>query len=313
MKTVSRDWVFKKKYEDRQTVKELQYHADGAAVHIGQLSPGCRICFTGEQGGGIQIGNKCNRKCSVCYYDRGRDDEFLQQQADAFLVDHFRESLKPEWKPWSVAYQSAGETLMYLDQILPVAAVLRSLEKKRGIKIYHHLYSNGELVTDKTIDKMVAMNTHEFRFHCSASKWSDKMFANMLKVKAAGITLSVEEPSYPLERDNILDHLPIFEELGVKHLNLVEIQLTADNSPDIDKEYPDGIRYKDHLYHLYDEGLVYEVMRQVVDKGFSFSVLDCNSTVETYRQMKNQSLGFDKSTIEGMCAPFDYGDREETD
>ena len=36
--------------------------------------------------------------------------------------------------------------------------------------------------------------------------------------------------------------------------------------------------------HLYDEGLVYDLMEEVVAKGYSFSVLDCNSFVKTIQR-----------------------------
>lgn len=310
MKTISRDEVMEMKYANRKTIKGLEYHADGACVHLGKISPGCRICFTGELGGGVQIGQECNCNCSVCYYDRDRLDNWERPGRDYdILSDFFRNSFEPNFKPYTYAFQSSGETLMYIDRLLPFGPVFRKIEKDRNIKIYHYVYSNGTLIDEEMLDKLVALQVKEIRFHCSASNWSKKVLRNMEMTAKRGITLSVEEPSYPLERKNILKHLPIFNDLGVKHLNLVEVQITQHNKPDIEKEYPDARIYKDHFYHLYDEGLVYEVMREVVDKGYGYSVLDCNSCVETYRQTKNQSLGFNMDTIKGMCADFDHGER----
>ena len=113
----------------------------------------------------------------------------------------------------------------------------------------------------------------------------------MALTKERGITVSVEEPAYPPEHDNILDHLPFFEEVGVKHMNMVEVQVTAFNRPDIEDEYPEGRIFKDHFYHLYDEGLCYDVMDAVEKNKYSFSVLDCNSHVENYRQLRIRMSG----------------------
>lgn len=312
METVSRDWVFAEKAKNRKGIKGLEYHADGASVHLGKISPGCRICFTAEDGGGIQIGNKCNRKCSTCYYSRDRDKyDITQPRVDDMVGDFFRMSLDPNWKPWAYAYQSSGETMLYLKQMLPIAAILKRVKANHGIEMYHHMYSNGELLNEERLEMIKFLGVNEIRFHLSASKWSEKVFRNMEIVRDAGITVSVEEPSYPIEWDNIMDHLATFEEIGVKHVNMVEVQITKDNLQELEAEYPNGKKYKDYFYHIYDEGMVYEVMRQVEKNNYSFSVMDCSGTVETYRQMKNQELGFTKGSIEGMCAPFDYGDRDE--
>lgn len=311
METISRDEVLLQKWADQQTIKNLERHAHGACIHIGPISPGCRVCFTGENGGGIQIGQECNCNCSVCYYDRDRDDSWESPTKDIdVLADFFHMSFNPNWLPFTYSYQSAGETLLYIDKFLKFSPLFEQYEKEHKINIYNYMYSNGMYIDDKVIEKLLYLGVREIRFHLSASGWDSDVIENMLKCRDAGITLSVEEPSYPPERQNILDHLPLFEEIGVKHLNLVEVQMTPANKEDIEKEYPEGRIYKDHFYHLYDEGLVYEVMREVAEKGYSFSVLDCNSHVENHRQTKNQELGFDLRSIDGMCADFNYGNRD---
>lgn len=310
METISRDYVLMKKEEDRKTIKGLERHADGACIHIGKISPGCRICFTAESGGGIQVGQECNAKCSVCYYDRDRTDEWESPERNLDLsADFFRQTLNPKWMPLTYAYQSAGETLKYIDKLMNFGPLFRSYEKHHNINIYHYIYSNGSMITEEILDKLEWLRVKEFRFHVSATGWKDSLFRKMEMTRDRGITVSVEEPSYPIERENILKHLKTFEEVGVKHLNMVEVQMTEPNKPEIEDEYPEGRIYKDHFYQLYDEGLCYEVMREVEAKNYSFSVLDCNSHVENHRQVKNQPLGFNMETIRGMCAPFDYGDR----
>lgn len=301
------------KEKRRAKIKGLERHAYGGAVHLGKISPGCRICFTGEQGGGIQIGQECNCKCTVCYYERDRNDKDANTtiRLHDTLGDFFRNNYDPTWNPWVYAFQSSGETLMYIDELLQFAPIFRMIERRRGINIYHYMYSNGTLIDEAMLDKIVQLKVREIRFHLSASKWGKKVKRAMELTQKRGITVSVEEPSYPLERDNILKHLSFFQDVGVRHLNLVEVQLTNANRPEIAAEYPDARIFKDHFYHLYDEGLVYDVMESVEKNGYTFSVHDCNSHVENYRQFKNQNVGqFSAKSIEGMCAPFDYGDRD---
>lgn len=307
MRTVSLQEVMLEKFANRNSIPEIEYHADGACVHIGAISPACRICFTGEKGGGIQIGQECMCNCPECYYPRDRSDKHHnpEMSSNSILVDFFKHSLDLNWLPRSYAFQSSGETLSYIDYMLQFGPLFRSYEKKTGIKIYHYLYSNGILIDEEMIDKLKFLQIQEIRFHLSASNFSEKVFRNMELAYKSGITVSVEEPSMPHRKETLLSHLKTFEELHVTHLNLVEVQITASNKPELDKLYPTGRMYKDHFYHVYDEGMVYDIMREVVSNKYQYSVLDCNSVVENHRHKKNAILGMDMKTIDGMCSPFD--------
>ena len=120
MEIISRDYVLAEKEKRRANLKTLQRHAYGGANHIGEMSPGCRICFTGEEGGGVQIGQECNCDCTVCYYKRGRNDEDMNEaeRLRESLTGFFRNGFEKKFQPWIYAFQSAGETLMYIDQLL---------------------------------------------------------------------------------------------------------------------------------------------------------------------------------------------------
>lgn len=307
MKTVSRQEILQLKFADRNSIPELEYHADGACVHLGKISPACRICFTGESGGGIQIGQECMCNCPECYYLRGREDgrnEHPDYHKDV-LSDFFRTSLNDNWNPLTYAYQSAGETLLYIDKLLPFGPIFRQYERRRNIKIYHYIYTNGILIDEEMLDKFDYLKIKEIRFHCSASNFSDKVFKNMELSKSRGFTVSVEEPSMPSRRLKLLESLPVFHQIGVEHLNMVEVQLTPNNMEDLTKVYGDSARiYKDFYYHLYDEGLTYEVMREKIKHNYCFSVLDCNGLVECHRHSKNACLGMNMQTLNGMCKEF---------
>lgn len=312
MITVSHEEIMRLKYDDRDSVPGLERHADGACVHLGPISPACEICFTGVLGGGIQVGQECMFDCPECYYKRDRKD-MVDENPDRLIkdimADFFRKSLDPNWLPRAYSYQSTGETLMYIDQLKQMAPIFRNIEKTRGINVYHILYTNGVLIDEAMLETLKWMQIDEIRFHLSASDFSDEAFKAMELVQADGtIKNSVEEPSMPHRREQILSYLDTFEELDVQHLNLIECQITQHNKPHLEELYPGdaGRMYKEHFYQLYDEGLVYEVMRQRQKRGHSYSVMDCNSMVESYRHGKYSHIGFNQDTLEGMCAPYKY-------
>lgn len=305
MVELSYQFVMKEKLSRQESIPKLEFHANGLCVHLGQISPGCRQCFSREPGGGVQLGTQCMCDCEYCYYDPDRQEEDFSSIIQK-TTDHFHDSLLPNIIPISFSYQSAGETLKYLPELAQIAAIHAQIEDRSGNSIYHHLYTNGLLMDEAALELCQEMRVDEFRVHLSASKFSPKVYENMKLAKKMGFTVSVEEPSYPPNRDALFEMLPVIEEIGISHLNLVEVSLTNFNWKPIEKVYPEGKVWKDHFYHLYDEGLVYDIIEEVIVKNYSYSVIDCNSGVERSRHSGFQSIHNDLNTLDGMCAPFNF-------
>ena len=307
MKELIYQEVMNEKYNRQKQIPNLETHVSGGAIHIGKVSPGCEWCFTGESapfsGGGVQIGAKCMSNCSVCYYDRNRPEQ-TREQTNSIITDHFFYKLTGN-KYKAFAYQSSGETLLYLNDLEKVMAIHKAMDKEQGRQMYHHLYTNGIPASPDVLQRLKDGGVHELRFHLTASSSSKKVIQNMYNAAKMGFAITIEEPSYPPNREEIFNLLPILEDVGGKHLDMVEVQLTESNMPDIEREYPEGRYFRDHYPQLYDEGLTYDIMEEVNKKGYHFSVMDCNSGVERYRQNKAR-VGFDIKTLEGLSAPFPY-------
>lgn len=320
MKVLNYQDVMKYKFKRQEAIKEIEYNVNGQCIHIGKISPGCRCCFTGEEGGGIQIGQECMANCPMCYYDRKRTDEWEpQSNIDNRLADCFYKIRQPNYKPVCMSYQSTGETALYMDNLIQFAVFYRQNAEEKNINTYHHYYSNGILLDRDMLNILKDICVHEIRFHVTASNYTkegkknlDKVLKHMKIAKELGITVSVEEPSWFPHKKQLINLLPIFNEIGVTHLNMVEVQLTTHNKDDIKKHYPGCSIWKDYYWHVFDEGLVYDIMEEKVKNNYSFSVLDCNSGVERFRHGKfQQNVHFDYNSIEGMCADFNYFEYKE--
>jgi pyruvate formate-lyase activating enzyme-like uncharacterized protein len=289
--------------------KGAEMHANGHAFHIGKISPGCRKCFTGEQGSGVQIGTKCMCNCPYCYYDINRGEETMDS-INSKLADWFFMSQNLQnFKPTIFSYQSAGETVAYLDELEKFALILNDIGDRNGINHYYFVYTNGILCNEENLKRMKEMRVEELRFHVSASFFSKQVYNNMEKAANMGFRITVEEPSWSLHRDKLFEMLPILDSVGGKHLDLVEVQISPGNRDAIMKYYADNKyrAFKDFYYHLYDDGMVYDIMEEVLDKKYSFSVMDCSSAVERCRHNDDQEILFDWATVEGLCDDWDYG------
>jgi hypothetical protein len=95
----------------------------------------------------------------------------------------------------------------------------------------------------------------------------------------------------------------MIEEIGVKHLNLGEIVITPHNRENIFKRLPDAEVYQFHYIHLYDGGLVYDIIEEVLKRRFSYSVLDCSSLVKGIQQAPGKRDIHEP--VDGLCETID--------
>jgi len=316
MKILSYLDVMKEKLSRQSQIKDLETDVHGHCIHVGPVSYACRGCFAGGQQGGIQIGNKCMVNCPMCYYDPLRDDTGHEQRVAQLLGDFYQ--LRHENAiPYAFSYQSSGETLSYIDDLEKFAVIFKEIEEEKNCEIYHHLYTNGILANKEILSRLNAMEVDEIRFHISASNFSKKVIDNMYEAAKMGFIVSVEEPAWPIHEDIIMKHLPIFEDIGVQHLNIVECQVTEHNIDNIEKTYgfddEVGI-FKDYFWHLYDNGMVYNIMEEVIAKDYSFSILDCNSGVERCRHGKMHHV-FDSPNLydDGFAEYYGFRNRLKKD
>ena len=240
----------------------------------------------------------------MCYYDRTMKDPMykqLEEKQKHDLLELYRLSLVDSFTPKYISLNTYGESFLYLDEYKKFTDIIKKIEEEKNIKVYTHIYTNGMYCDKNNLLKAKNMGIDEIRFHISALKFSEKILTYMHDAKQMGFVITVEEPSWLLHKTDLIYCLDLFNDIGIKHLDMVEVQITNNNFDAIDKAYPDGRYYKNALYHLYDEGLVYDIIEEVIRKKYNFSVLDCNSDVDRYRQT-NCSIPTNPDIMKGACA-----------
>ena len=309
MKIVSRDEIIAEKITRRNTIKELECHANGDCIHLGKISPGCETCFIRNSFSSYAVytGCECNASCGYCYYEKNRNDQNwnTSDKIRNCLADLYAFIMHPDTDLKKVTYNSWGETLMYPAILKESSNLIKRWEKDNNKKVYNHLYTNGLLADEEMLSFLKNCGIIELRFHPSASMFSNKVLRHMKLAVEMGFVVTVEEPSLPENKEKIIQHHPVFNEIGVKHLDLVECQVTSNNREYLEKKYPNGRIYRDFLWHLYDEGMVYDIMEEVIKNKYTFSVIDCNSRVECCRdthQITRVPELVDWNMMEGACS-----------
>ena len=301
MKILSIQEAYKKKFERQRAINGLQYHAAGHCVHIGKLSPGCYSCFIPDSARkNISAGNRCNLSCPYCPGKRKgkKPKNWIWDSKIAIL----RESAMPDYNPSAISFTGGGEPLLHMDVIADFMGFFHDLEKYMKRKPWYYLYTNGTLANPSLLLRLKDMGFDEIRFHLGASNFSKKVYQNLKKAVSCFKAVTVETPAWPPHRKKLFEMLPIIEDMGVKHLNLGEIEITTCNYDKIAGILPDGEIYQCFEMHLYDGGLVYDIIEEVLKKKYSYSVLDCGCFVKSIQRSPAKSV--DHEDITGLIASY---------
>lgn len=296
--------VCRRKFERRRSIPGLQSHAGGYAVHLGPISPGCRPCFLHDPASMfIPVGRSCNRRCVYCTtrFDGADSGPAFMRRVKARYRAALPRLSRGAPRP-KIAFTGGGEPLLYLDE---VASYLRSFlgpRRPRGPRPWVYLYTNGLHATADRLRRLADLGLDEIRFHLGASDFAPAV-RRRLRV-AAGIVpvVTVETPAWPPHRRRLLDLLPFFADAGVRHLNIGEVQVNAVNLARIAARLLGAEVYHVHLLHLYDGGLVYDVMERVAERGYPYSVLDCSGFVKQIQ--RGPAADVWPPDVDGLCAEY---------
>jgi pyruvate formate-lyase activating enzyme-like uncharacterized protein len=275
--------AYRRKFGRQKKIQELEYHAAGHCAHIGKLSPGCYGCFVpSPYRMNIFTGEKCNLNCPYCSGKHGKAPN--RKDRIIFGKGYLIISRLKTFEPMSISFSGGGEPLLYMDIIDEYMRYFKEIERHSGKRPWYYLYTNGLFANSENLKKLQDLGFDEIRFHLGASNFSKQSYRNLKKATKCFKTISVETPAWPLHRKKLFEMLPVIEDTGVKHLNLGEVEINPYNREHIAKIFPEGEIYQCNGINLYDGGLVYDIIEEVVKRKYSYSVLDCNCFVKSIQR-----------------------------
>lgn len=318
MKIISVQEAYTRKFSRQAAIPGVELHSGGLCAHRGKISPGCYWCFSPldfswgvHLGADVLLPNICNLGCPYCI---SHGDHLISSRSDRFippnwrLPGHFKEAILSRLSAAganlttadlpSFAFAGDGaEPLLYLPVIREYMKFYRQeVEKLTGRRNWYKLYTNGLLASAEVLLEMQDLGFTEIRFHLGASNFSPRVYRHLGLAARLLPTATVETPAWPPHRRRLLKMLPLIADLGVKHLNLIEVAVTGFNFKNLARILPEA-----QVYHssfglaLDDGGLAYEIMEEVYRRGYPFSVLDCNSLVRKVRDERSFARYFRQS------------------
>jgi hypothetical protein len=300
--------AYTRKFERQAGVPGLELHAAGHCAHIGALSPGCYGCFAPTATWGVRLGedvglpNVCNMDCPHCFREHEVRTTYepppgwtLPQKAKDEVLLHFMRFSR--LKSLFVLYNFSGvsEPLFYVPVISQYLNYFRNVIEKDilATRGWAKLYTNGTRLDRDMAMRLRDMGCDEVRVNPSASGFSKEVYRNIETAAACLPVVTVEVPSWPLYRKQLLEMLPIIANLGVRHLDVCQVEiLNLESLARVRRLLPDADVYQGHWMMLDDGGMVEEIMRTAIANAYPYSVLDCNAFVKQVNGNECMKNGF---------------------
>ena len=273
--------AYKTKIERQEKLKGLKFKGHGSCAYVGEdVSPGCYGCFYSDAyhcgfmlGRDVGLPDICNRDCVYCF-------EPHQVRQSYAVPDGW--GMREEWKDAIRKYLTAEkhrittdckmqyyeftgvcEPLLYLPALEECMSFFRDeIDPFMGTKGWAKVYTNGTLLNLDNILKLKDLGFDEVRIHLGATNFSREVYDNMSLAVKHIPTVTVETPSWPPHRKKLFEMLPIIEDIGVKHLDICQIEITNRKQLEKIEKALGEIEIYQAFYPVADDGgLVEDIMR----------------------------------------------------
>ena len=256
----------------RTNVPGLRVEDDGDTLHLGDLSPGCLACKSG-QWDCLFLSMRCNLRCAFCLTPRHLADPPMQSAWGPDLLALGSQYTRAGVR--GVGF-SGGEPLLQPELLLQWVGLLR----RELPDLYLWAYTNGVALTADLLGKLADAGLDELRFNVAATAYENPHVERMLGEAARRLpAAAVEVPAIPEHRPRLLDAIAAWADEGVKFLNLHELIYEA-GSPSADMpgerrscRMPDGHRC---AVHPASSDLAQSVLARVAERRLPLAVHYCS-------------------------------------
>ncbi|MBN1298753.1 MAG: radical SAM protein [Actinobacteria bacterium] len=256
----------------RSRIPSLIFHGSYQAASTGPIIEGCRIC-TEMKSMSFVMGYRCNAECDFCFapcyvWPKYDEDEKYNRSAC------FKEFKRNKDNIDGIGL-SGGETLIYLDEIKDYVNKIR--EEKQNI--YFWVYTNGIEANKQNLKVLKDLGVEEIRFNLAASDYSPAVINKLGIARELFKYVAVEVPSYPEQKDKLINNLGKMQYHKIDQLNLQELLINNNNFDKIKGEiYQSGIMFAKKYFLYGSRKLTYEIIETCLDRGYSFTVNDCSAS-----------------------------------
>ncbi|MFX1264363.1 MAG: radical SAM protein [Promethearchaeota archaeon] len=251
---------------------------EGNSLLVGEMPHGCRLCATGSKMV-LFVTGLCDSGCFYCPLSEEKSNEDVTY-ADEMIVGNEDDILtESESIGAEGAGFSGGDPLCTLERTLRYLTLLKSTH---GEQFHIHLYTSQADVEKEVLKQLRDAGLDEIRFHPMNDDWSGIEAAIKL-----GMTVGVEVPAIPGERNTLEEVAKRAEKMGVSFLNINELESSETN---FDSLLSKGLKLKstDSSAILGSAELARAIVEWASENLDTLSVHYCSAKFKDSVQMRNR-------------------------
>jgi len=249
---------------------------------IGELPLGCKLCYQGAKAV-IFLTGICYEKCYYCPISsarRNKDTMYVNEEKAETFNDVLREIYEMKALGASI---TGGEPLIYPKRVIEV---IRLLKNVLGEKFHIHLYTIGKHLSRDLLVKLYNEGLDEIRFH--VRDW--RVLKNVEQaIKYTDLDVGIEVPLIPGLKEFYFKLISEAEKLGVKFINLNEMEFTESNEEELRRR---GFKLKKDSYIAVEgsEELATEILKWSSCNTEEITVHYCSVTYKDKVQTRKRLL-----------------------
>ncbi|PUA33940.1 MAG: hypothetical protein B7O98_00535 [Zestosphaera tikiterensis] len=251
---------------------------DDIGCWVGKLPKGCKLCMEGLKSVVFTTG-LCPENCFYCPISlakKGKDVMYVNETPVRDLKDLLMEVVVSGSKGVGV---TGGDPLVKVDDVVKM---IKHLKEFLGDGFHIHLYTTGFLVNDKNLTALVNAGLDELRIHVTG----EHSFKALKKALEYPIDVGVENPVLPNSLNFLKDVILKSSELGVKFVNLNELEASESNYEKfLQRGFKVGV---DGVSVEGSKDVALEILKWVDNAGIDVSVHFCPAVFKDRYQFRKR-------------------------
>lgn len=254
-------------------IEETKYHS----WRIGKLPEGCKLCVKGAKLV-LLVTGLCGSRCWYCPLSERKKNRDVVV-ANEWWISNGKEIIEEAKLCNSLGTGiSGGDPLVVLERTV---RYIKMLKNEFGDDFHIHLYTSGELASYENLKKLNNAGLDEIRFHPAKKDWN-----NVKKALEFDWDVGCEIPVIPDEKNKITEFIDFIDKIGVKFLNLNELEISETNFAEMQKM---GFRQRsDTSYAVKGSEELAKELLDYCAKNTSLNVHYCTVKLKDSVQLRNR-------------------------
>lgn len=244
---------------------------------------GCRSCLLGTGLSAVRKTNKCNLACKFCY-DYGELDRIPPIGEGLWEIGGTKFYEKDLDLLLSIQQKPTGISYVYLEPFMEIEKYYSIISIFHRAQVYQHLYTNGTLATERTLEALGKAGLNEIRFNLGASGCADRVIENIGIAKRHIPSVGIETPMTPEFCNAFFQKKQAILDTGLDFINCAELHVNPNNLENYEGE---NLYLSRHGYvsPVWSRELTLDLMKTADDEGWNLAVHDCSNRTKFARDL----------------------------